>query len=226
MERVVKIAAFVFLGLCLTAFSAETNVEAQERLRSNMLLAESARNVINTRRKALQFPDMAAQRAFMIDLLDRYAAVQARVSLAEARREGGGAEFVERDKLATEINELLNSPYGRPDKFKIRAVAALAEFKQRRIQFSTVPLTSETQELVSEAEKAESPILKNTEAKSDAKSATPKIAKDTFQIYILKDGRRIKVAKVQDFGEEYVLKDESGALLKVAKSDVAEVEKP
>ena len=44
--------------------------------------------------------------------------------------------------------------------------------------------------------------------------------------YALKDGRKITVVKAQDFGTEWVLKDDKGALITVKKSDVETIEKP
>jgi hypothetical protein len=77
---------------------------------------------------------------------------------------------------------------------------------------------SDVAEIVKEAPPADA-AAGPTSATPDSDSASP----PGFDVYVLKDGRRIAGKTVMDAGDEFLVKDSDGKLHTVAKSDLTEV---
>ncbi len=210
-----------------------STADLQGQLDANRPIAHRAQAVIEARKVALGEYDAPAQRREIITTLDKIDAIATQMANNSGLIAAASSATEETNKASNENRNLeitmaglqqrasyLARAYGTGRALKAqvqqRLSNALAELEADLIRHKRFELTKEVQHLVLEAKLAQPEPPPPAKAVEIIKPST----------YALKDGRKITVVKAQDFGTEWVLKDDKGALITVKKSDVETIEKP
>jgi hypothetical protein len=208
-------ASVYFLCTCAVAADSLSDIQAEANLLSGLQFR--AKKVIELSEEVDMWRKIVADRnGYMADLLNKLAAHRKKLlSKPTLLGEDEGTRT-----LSDRARQIIAGAGREED--RLRAIrheyeTELALMRSTLRQVSKIP--TDLQSLLERAEATSQP--RDIPAKLAAQPANPPAPKIT--LYKLKSGVTIRSVKTQDFGDSYVLKDETGKLNTVAKGDVESV---